>query len=193
MVMYLQLVSSDPCKTSRNMHFSTVVPLILATVGAFAQRASIYYPIDGSTISPGNQTVEVTRQVRIPDMTTFHTVCSLPSQSSLTGSREVDIVISIAPCPDGICLDPAERLGTTLYVGPFNPQYPTFPYYGNYQPQQNFTVDIPEALAGQKAILSVVHFALLGVRVFFAVWVAALTEGEIRQAQKCCSRSLMLL
>ena len=76
----------------------------------------------------------------------------------------MDIVISIAPChPDGTCDNPATHLGTTLYVGPYNPQYPTPPYYGNYGIQQNFTVDIPQELSGQKAVLSVVHFALLGV------------------------------
>ena len=48
-------------------------------------------------------------------------------------------------------------------MGPYNPQYPTPPYYGNYGIQQNFTVDIPQELSGQKAVLSVVHFALLGV------------------------------
>ncbi|KZV67181.1 hypothetical protein PENSPDRAFT_558742, partial [Peniophora sp. CONT] len=112
---------------------------------ALAQQASIYYPAAGSTISTGSQTVQVNRQ------------------SSTTGSREIDLVISIAPChPDGTCDDPASHLGTTLYVGPFNPQYPTPPYNGNYGIQQNFTVDIPEALAGQKAVLSVVYFALLG-------------------------------
>lgn len=81
-------------------------------------------------------------------------------------------MISIAPCgpTSDTCDSPYDRLGATLYNGPFDPQFPssqTGPTdNGYYGPQQNFTVTIPEnagLVVGDKALLSVTHFALVGV------------------------------
>ncbi|VDB91970.1 unnamed protein product [Peniophora sp. CBMAI 1063] len=128
------------------MKFIAVLASLFAS--AYAQGITIGSPTTGSTISTGDVVVEVVR----PD--------------SLTGSTEVAIVISIEPCnADGTCIDPAERLGTTLYNGPYNPQFPTTPTPLD-QPEQNFTVSIPDSLAGQKALLSVVHLSLVGAGPF---------------------------
>ena len=89
-------------------------------------------------------------------MTSYHILV----QSTLTNSEEVAIVISINACKaDGTCTDPADDLGTTLYNGPYHPQR----FSGENEPYQNFTVEIPSSLAGDKALLSVVHLALAGV------------------------------
>ncbi|KZV63575.1 hypothetical protein PENSPDRAFT_640744 [Peniophora sp. CONT] len=107
--------------------------------GAYAQGINIGSPQEGSTITTGDQTVQVRRP------------------STLTNSAEVAIVISIEACnADGTCLDDTESLGATLYNGPYHPQRQS----GNNEPYQNFTVSIPDSLAGQKALLSVVHLSL---------------------------------
>ncbi|VDB91971.1 unnamed protein product [Peniophora sp. CBMAI 1063] len=121
------------------MKFTAVFAALIA--GAYAQGINIGSPLPGSSISTGDATVQVRRP------------------NTLTNSKEVAIVISIAPCnAPGACPDPYETLGTTLYDGPFNPQYQA----GNNEPYQNFTVSIPDSLGGQKALLSVVHLALAG-------------------------------
>ncbi|TFY77544.1 hypothetical protein EWM64_g6468 [Hericium alpestre] len=117
---------------------------------ACAQTIAIGAPSNGDTITPGSQlTVEVDR----PD--------------TLTGSQEVAIAITLATCPaNNPCTDMTERLGATLYTGPYNPQFPPFPTPRNI-PLQNFTVTVPESLqAGQKAVLSVSHFSLVGAGPF---------------------------
>ncbi|KAI0317628.1 hypothetical protein OF83DRAFT_1120372 [Amylostereum chailletii] len=112
--------------------------------GALAQTIAIGYPTNGTSISAGTNTVEVDR----PD--------------TLTGSQEIAIVIAIVPCnADGSCPNPVDRLGTVLYTGSFDPEFPAFPAPRNV-PQQNFTVTIPDSLSGEKALLSVVHFSLVG-------------------------------
>jgi len=129
------------------MKFFAVLPALIAS--AIAQRVFINSPADGSTIKAGKDlTVEVVR----PD--------------SLTGSTEVAIVISIVPCnADGSCPDPSQRLGTTLYNGSYHPEFPTHPTPLN-APEQNFTVTVPSSLAGDKALLSVVHLSLVGAGPF---------------------------
>ena len=73
-------------------------------------------------------------------------------------------MISILQCPQsGHCPDPFDELGTTLYLGPYHPQFPTFPTPQD-QPQQNFTVTVPTYLeANYKAQLAVTHLTLIGV------------------------------
>ena len=72
-------------------------------------------------------------------------------------------MISLFECPNnGIC-PPPDVLGTTLYVGPYNPQFPTTST-PDQEPQQNFIVKVPSDLkANRKAQLSVTHMFLLGV------------------------------
>ncbi|VDB91969.1 unnamed protein product [Peniophora sp. CBMAI 1063] len=122
-----------------------LIPVLAALcAGAYAQSINIGAPASGTTIATGDVVVQVNR----PD--------------SLTGSEEVAIVISIAPCNAyGTCFDPADRLGTTLYKGPYNPQFPPHNTPQD-EPQQKFTVSIPDSFAGEKALLSVVHLSLVG-------------------------------
>jgi len=127
------------------MRFLAVFATLFA--GALAQSTNIGAPSDGSTIPTGNITVTVNR----PD--------------TLTGSTEVAVVLSIVPCTDGNCPNPADRLGSTLYHGPFNPQFPA-QRTPDTKPQQNFTVNIPASLAGSQAVLSVVHLSLVGAGPF---------------------------
>lgn len=74
-------------------------------------------------------------------------------------------MISMAQCTTSIsCPDPSERLGTPLYIGPFNPQPPPSPPFVY---QQNFTVTVPEYLEhGSSAILSLTHLCLIGAGPF---------------------------
>ncbi|KAA1473333.1 hypothetical protein DENSPDRAFT_839793 [Dentipellis sp. KUC8613] len=123
------------------------VALASLVAAVSAQTVSIGSPADGSSITPGDN---ITVQVLRPD--------------SLTGSQEVALVISVVGCPENGCLGPSEVLGTTLYQGGFNPQFPP-PGSRTPQdaPQQNFTVALPTNLqSGGKAQLSVVHLALVG-------------------------------
>lgn len=50
-------------------------------------------------------------------------------------------------------------MGTVLYNGPFDPQY--HEYY--MPPYQNFTLEIPEGVETDDAIVTVAHFSLVGV------------------------------
>lgn len=162
--------------------FATILSLGFLAVAA-AQNIVIGSPADGDTISAGqNITVQVERPVRLPLLLSlrshsnsfylpfFH---SFSNQDSLTGSIEVAVVISIAPCAGSdisTCANPADRLGARMYSGPFDPEFPTTngatanAYHG---PQQNFTVAVPSSLtSGNKAVLSVVHLSLVGVSSF---------------------------
>ncbi|KAF8260455.1 hypothetical protein EI94DRAFT_1748330 [Lactarius quietus] len=57
---------------------------------------------------------------------------------------------------------PSDVLGTTLYAGPYNPQFPTFQTPHN-DPQQNFTVTVPSSFkAHHMAQLAVSHLTLVG-------------------------------
>ncbi|KAI0061528.1 hypothetical protein BV25DRAFT_1805473 [Artomyces pyxidatus] len=121
--------------------FSVLASLAAAVA---AQNAYIGYPPAGSTITPGtNITVLVDRP------------------NSLTPSQEVAVVISIVGCTPAGCPDPSERLGTTLYAGGFDPQYPA-QRSPQDAPQQNFSVAVPPGLAAGPALLSVVHLSLVG-------------------------------
>jgi hypothetical protein len=146
------------------MKFLAVLSTLIA--GAFAQSITIALPTDGSTIPTGSQIVDVARFVSFLKLLLFTLVTRC--QDTLTGSTEVAIVISIIDCfGDGSCPDPTQELGTILYNGPFNPQFPPAGSRGNpaeNEPQQNFTVTIPESFAGHKALLNVVHLAIVGVR-----------------------------
>ncbi|KAI0291218.1 hypothetical protein B0F90DRAFT_1778608, partial [Multifurca ochricompacta] len=80
------------------------------------------------------------------------------------GRGQVAIVISLVQCPpQGHCPDPTQLLGNTLYVGPFNPEYPKTRTPQNV-PQQNFTVTVPDSFkTNTKALLTVAHISLVGV------------------------------
>ncbi|EIM79421.1 uncharacterized protein STEHIDRAFT_126517 [Stereum hirsutum FP-91666 SS1] len=133
--------------------FTALVSLGLAAVAA-AQSIAIGAPADGTSVSAGQS---LTVQVERPD--------------SLTGSTEVAIVISVAPCSSSnieSCPDPSGRLGSTLYSGSFDPEFPTSSpgstANGYNGPQQNYTVIIPSngLTSGNLALLSVVHLSLVG-------------------------------
>ncbi|KAI0040954.1 hypothetical protein FA95DRAFT_1565930 [Auriscalpium vulgare] len=124
------------------MKFAFATALLSLLAVASAQSIAIGSPAEGDTLTAGKN---VTVQVLRPD--------------TLTGSQEVSIVISLLGCT-GPCQDPASRLGTTLYAGGFNPQYPTVRTAQN-QPEQNFTFVVPAGLAGT-AQLAVSHLSLVG-------------------------------
>ena len=86
-------------------------------------------------------------------------------QNSIEGPIEVGLVISFLSCTtfkDSICPPPNQQLGSILYNGPYNPQYPNpNPYH--LQPHQNFTVIIPSGASQGKGQLAVTSFELRGV------------------------------
>ncbi|KAI0260654.1 hypothetical protein BC834DRAFT_533665 [Gloeopeniophorella convolvens] len=131
------------------MKFTSFFVLASLAAGALAQSINIGYPADGATITPGSA---LTVQVNRPN--------------SLTGSQEVAIVISLLECPSVPCPAPSDRLGSTLYAGGYNPQYPTAPSPQD-EPQQNFTVTVPSSFSsGGTAQLSVTHLSLVGAGPF---------------------------
>jgi hypothetical protein len=82
-----------------------------------------------------------------------------------------------APCPD-----PTDRLGTVLYAGAFNPQFPP-PSTPNHEPQQNFTVTVPSFFqSGQTVQLAALVYTLVGVSAvlsgFALLWCRALTRDS---------------
>ncbi|KAG6876898.1 hypothetical protein C0993_012304 [Termitomyces sp. T159_Od127] len=122
---------------------------IAAAVGilfsaAEAQRATIGYPPDGTSVTPGsNLTVEVDRE------------------NSLTGSVEVAVIIGVTSCLATGCLPVSDGLGTVLYNGEYNPEFhPDAPFYK--PPHQNFTITIPPTLSNGTSQLGVVRVSLLG-------------------------------
>ncbi|KZT29628.1 hypothetical protein NEOLEDRAFT_1106062 [Neolentinus lepideus HHB14362 ss-1] len=131
------------------MIFKSVLALASLAASAMAQSIDIGAPTNGSTISVGtNITVEVDR----PD--------------TLTGSQEIAIVIAIRSCYGGVCIDPADALGSVLYTGPFDPQFTSEPGTASKPPHQNFSVAIPGTLQTGLATLSVTHFSLVGASPF---------------------------
>ncbi|KAI0260653.1 hypothetical protein BC834DRAFT_533081 [Gloeopeniophorella convolvens] len=126
------------------MKFTPFTLLASALSGAYAQNIAIGSPTDLSAVTPGSNLVV---QVNRPN--------------SLTGSQEVAIAISIVSCGNGPCDSPSDRLGSVLYTGGFDPQYPTERTPQDV-PQQNFTVTVPSGLASGTAQLTVTHLSLVG-------------------------------
>ena len=72
-------------------------------------------------------------------------------------------MISLEPCPHGLCPKPSDVLGPTLYFGPYNPEFPS-PPTSQDMPQQNFTVTVPDSFkTNSTAQLTVTHLSLVGV------------------------------
>ncbi|KAI0315831.1 hypothetical protein OF83DRAFT_1061446 [Amylostereum chailletii] len=127
------------------MKFFAVVAALVAAVAA--QNIEIGYPAAGASVKAGDPMfVQVNRP------------------NSLTGSTEVTVVVSMASCSNG-CIDPSEYLGSTLYHGAFDPEYPTNRTPQDV-PQQKFTVTVPDTFPAGQAVLSVVHLSLVGAGPF---------------------------
>ena len=82
------------------------------------------------------------------------------------------MVISMLQCSTNAgCPPPAEILGNILYVGPFDPEFPSVFTPPNDQPQQNFSVQVPSNFqSGNQVQLAVTLLTLIGVsrsRIFF--------------------------
>ena len=79
----------------------------------------------------------------------------------------------------GHCPNPADiTKGATLFLGAFDPEFPTSTTTPDQEPQQNFTVIVPGSLTpGRTAQLTVTHLALVGVSGFpFFFWRGTLTR-----------------
>ncbi|KAJ8090148.1 hypothetical protein PM082_018733 [Marasmius tenuissimus] len=126
------------------MKFSTATAfLALFATSVTAQQAFIGSPVDGFQVSPGQSfTVRVDR----PNF-----------QSS---AKEVAIVLGFKNCGSNGCLSPDNGIGTELYSGSFNPQYDS--PSGSTPPHQNYNVTIPEWVSKGPAMLSLVHYSLIG-------------------------------
>ncbi|KAI9430236.1 hypothetical protein H4582DRAFT_1807991 [Lactarius indigo] len=134
------------------MKLASFLSLASLAACAFAQTIEIGYPHHNTHIKPGK---EFTVQVNRPD--------------TLTGSQEVAIVISLLQCPkNSHCPKPFDELGTTLYAGSYNPQFPD-PSTNSPEdvPQQNFTVTVPSFFkTNHTAQLAVTHLSLVGAGPF---------------------------
>jgi hypothetical protein len=90
-------------------------------------------------------------------------------QNSLTGSTEVSLVFGMQSCVSGLCehTAPTDYLGTLLlHTGSYNPQYAAHAP-GWQPPHQNYTMTVPTYLTKGAARLSVTHYSLVGVSIFF--------------------------
>ncbi|KAI0784032.1 hypothetical protein C8Q75DRAFT_736445 [Abortiporus biennis] len=127
------------------MRFQSFFALAFLAASAAAQRVFISAPTNGTAVTPGqNITVTVTEP------------------RTLTGATEVAVVISMAACSPICNFDASQRLGTTLYNGPYHPD----PLAPN-QPFENFTVQVPQSLqSGTQTVLSVTHLSLVGAGPF---------------------------
>jgi hypothetical protein len=145
------------------MKLASFVTFASLAVCAFAQSINIGYPFPNKQIKPGQH---LTVQVNRPD--------------TLTGSQEVAIVISLLECPqNSTCPDPSDELGSTLYSGPYNPQFPTFST-PNDEPQQNFTVIVPsDFVPNRTAQLAVTHLSLVGAGPFGLYQIVNLTLNVV--------------
>ena len=97
------------------------------------------------------------------------------------------MVISMQQCaPNAACIPPSEFLGNVLYVGPFDPEFPSVFTPPDNQPQQNFSVQVPSDFqSGQRAQLAVTLLTLIGVSrqsflrfCFVARWANVLPSGR---------------
>ena len=75
------------------------------------------------------------------------------------------MVISMLQCTTNAgCPPPSEILGNILYVGPFDPEFPSVFTPPNDQPQQNFSVQVPSNFqSGNQVQLAVTLLTLIGV------------------------------
>lgn len=73
------------------------------------------------------------------------------------------MAITLAHCEDDPCEDRSQQLGDVLFTGPYDPTFPSPPQFGAGF-YQNFSVVAPSITSGLAA-LSVVHSALIGVRI----------------------------
>ncbi|KAK7444003.1 hypothetical protein VKT23_015400 [Stygiomarasmius scandens] len=127
------------------MKIGSLFALFACSFGALAQRANIGSPTNSAVIPAGsNMTIRVDR----PD--------------SLSGSKEVAIVMGLVFCPNPEfpCSPPEDGMGFILYDGSFNPQF-SVPS-GPLPPHENFTVSIPNTTAKGNAQLQFLHVSLIG-------------------------------
>ncbi|THU81777.1 hypothetical protein K435DRAFT_872987 [Dendrothele bispora CBS 962.96] len=127
------------------MKLSLISTVVACSLGALAQRANVGSPTVGTAIQAGsNMTIRVDR----PD--------------TLSGSKEVGIVLGLVFCPDPEfpCRPAEDGMGFVLYDGPFNPQFST--PSGSLPPHENFVVSIPNTTAKGTAQLQFLHVSLIG-------------------------------
>ncbi|KAJ7148747.1 hypothetical protein C8R43DRAFT_1008648 [Mycena crocata] len=131
--------------------FTSLVLSTMLVTAAFAQRAFIGTPTEGSSVKAGsNITVEVDR----PD--------------TLTGSTEVAIVIGILSCSrfsPQTCPPPTDIIGSVMYKGQYNPEFHTN-VSASKPPHQNFTLTIPASMQKGPAQISLTHLSLVGAGPF---------------------------
>jgi hypothetical protein len=111
----------------------------LAVSAAFGQGIQIGYPLPNTTITPGtNITVQIIKPGFI--------------DTEISVGLAIGMLQCNSPCPS-----PTEELGAVLYAGAFNPQFPTSSTPGpNHQPQQNFTITVPD-FTGQVQLAACVY------------------------------------
>ncbi|KAJ7919441.1 hypothetical protein B0H13DRAFT_1606172 [Mycena leptocephala] len=132
-----------------------ILSALLATSTAVAQSIAIISPVNGTSITAGqNITVEIFGEIT--------------TQGSIDGA----IVIGFLECAPSGCPSPLDSFGAPLYNGPFNPVLHAGGVGpGGHGPYQNITVTVPALATVSAAQLSVVHPKLVQVRpsLFFFV------------------------
>ncbi|KAJ5863899.1 uncharacterized protein N7529_005815 [Penicillium soppii] len=115
--------------------------LALFALSALAQNAHIGVPVEGQTVTAGEELIV---QVQRPN--------------SLSPSVEVGVVIGFTSCASTPCRSAEDILGTILYNGPFKPVY----HETSLPPYENFTVTVPASAAKGNGQINVAHAALIG-------------------------------
>jgi hypothetical protein len=123
------------------MKLASFLTFASLAVSAFAQGIQIAYPPSGASVAHGSS---ITVTVVKPD--------TIDTDESV--GLAIGMLQCTAPCPD-----PTQQLGTVLYAGAFNPQFPPSSS-PNHQPQQNFTVTVPNFSGSVQ--LAAIHYALVG-------------------------------
>ncbi|KAK7051452.1 hypothetical protein VNI00_004426 [Paramarasmius palmivorus] len=125
------------------MKFPFVFAALITT--ALAQRASIGDPVDGASVTAGQELL-----IRVD------------TQPSTSNIDPVGIALGIQSCSSSAsgCFAPNSVLGTILYQGPYNPQYSTEAF--SLPPHQNFTVAIPADFPKGQAQIGLAGLTIVG-------------------------------
>ena len=133
---------------------------------AFAQRATIVSPANGTSVTSGDTLVIDVRQKVSPSLPTrarFVLTETYPFSAQIAATDEVQVAIALGvdACPSGSCdgYDPATNgVGTILFSGTWEPAFdPEFGFH------QNFSVTVPEFASAGQALLSLTHLEFIGV------------------------------
>lgn len=140
--------------------FPVVTLLACAAVSVLGQTVGIGYPTNGAVLHRGKQfTAKVIAYVstRGPSHDTF-VDSRRGTQQSPISRYEVGIALTLANCPNDVCPQPNQGLGSVLYTGAFEPTaHCSDGFY------EEFVVKVPDYISAGPAVFTLTHLCLIGV------------------------------